>query len=117
MTKVFSFLILLNLLLIPALMVNGRSESAVQNDSAIKDGEYIAVIEGYDWGAAVSKVILLSDETISSVSKDEFSIQVEKSSDCGEIPEDMANGDRFISDEEKALLPQKAAQVSIHCFP
>ncbi len=105
MTRTFSFLILLNLLFLPVLMVNGMSGSEIQEKSAIKNGEYIAVIEGYDWGPAVSKVILSTEEAVSSVNTDDFTIQVERSSDCGEIPGDAAKGERtviyaYVSDDQ-----------------
>lgn len=105
MTRTFSFLVLLNLLFLPVLMVNGMSGSEVQQKSAIKDGEYIAVIEGYDWGPAVSKVILSTEEAVSSVNINDYSIQVERSSDCGEIPGDAAKGERtviyaYVSDDQ-----------------
>lgn len=96
MTRTCSFLVLLNFLFLPVLMVNGMSGSEVQENSAIEDGAYIAVIEGYDWGPAVSKVILSTEEVISSVNMTDYTVQVERSSDCGEIPEDAAKGERTV---------------------
>lgn len=111
MTKTFSFLVLLNLLLLHTLMVNGRSGYLIQDDSPIKAGEYIVVIEGYDWGAAVSKVILSADGTISSVNKDEFTVEVEKSNDCDELSENVAIGERtiiyaYVSDKQGTKVDQ-----------
>ena len=48
-------------------------------------GDYTMVVEGFDWGAAVSKVILATGENQSEVKADDFHVYVKRSSDCGEI--------------------------------
>ena len=68
------------------------------------NNEYTVVIEGYDWGPAVSKVILPMGETVESVNMDDFTVHVERTSDCGEIT-NAPSGDRtvvyaYISDKD-----------------
>jgi predicted peptidase len=105
MTRKLILLFVLSLLLIPAFRVNGTSGSPVQAQTTVTNGEYKIVVEGYDWGPAISKVILSTGETISSVNKNDFTIYVVKSSDCGEIPGNAAKGERtvinaYVSDEQ-----------------
>ena len=68
------------------------------------NNEYTVVIEGYDWGPAVSKVILPMGETVESVNMGDFTVHVERTSDCGEIT-NAPSGDRtvvyaYISDKD-----------------
>ena len=53
-------------------------------------GEYGVVIEGYDWGPAVSKVILSLDEPANSVNWRDYKVMVHRSSDCSIIPPNHA---------------------------
>ena len=111
MTKPITILILLNMLLFNPLKATVPSGSEAPNGNAFVNGEYVAVVEGYDWGAAVSKVILSAQETVSSVDMSTFTVQVEKSSDCGEIPEAMAKGERtivyaYVSDKDGNIVDE-----------
>lgn len=111
MNKVLTFLILLNLVFIPVMRMNGTPLATGQEKVAITDGEYVAVIEGYDWGPAVSKVILSAGEPISSVTKGDYTVLVAKSSDCGEISAEAAKGARtivhaYVSDGQGNLVEQ-----------
>jgi predicted peptidase len=58
--------------------------------------EYILVVEGYDWGPAVSKVILELDTKTSAVDLKDYTVSVERSSDCVEIPAAQKSGSRSI---------------------
>ena len=83
-----------------------RGESSQQ----LKNKEYAVVIEGYDWGPAVSKVILPMGETVSEVNMNDFTISVERNSDCGELRSDT-NGKRtvvhgYVSDEDGNILDE-----------
>ncbi len=67
------------------------------------DGEYGVVIEGYDWGPAVSKVILTFEEPVTSVNWNDYQVLVHRSSDCSTIPANQVLGSRsviagFVSD-------------------
>ena len=59
-------------------------------------GEYVLVVDGYDWGAAVSKVILSMGEPISQVNQDDYSVFVERSTACVELKGEAASGERTI---------------------
>jgi len=60
------------------------------------DGEYGIVIEGYDWGPAVSKVILSLDEPATSVNWRDYKVMVHRSSDCSTIPASQVLGSRSV---------------------
>lgn len=90
------------LLLIVALFVSLNGVFAATPPT---DGEYGVVIEGYDWGPAVSKVILFLDEPVTSVNWNDYKVMVQRSSDCSTIPADQVLGNRrviagYVSDAE-----------------
>ncbi|MFN8354022.1 MAG: prolyl oligopeptidase family serine peptidase [Spirosomataceae bacterium] len=67
--------------------------------------QYTLVVEGYDWGPAVSKVILALDAPTSAVDMKDFTVSVERTSDCSVIPESQKNGSRsvvfaYVSDDK-----------------
>jgi len=69
------------------------------------DGSYIIVINGYDWGPGVNKVILSMDEAVSEVKIADFSVEVERSAEGVEMRPQEAKGNRkvvyaYISDEK-----------------
>ena len=71
----------------------------------IASNQYTLVVEGYDWGPAVNKVVLHLDEKSKSVDFKDFTVAVERSSDCSTIPDNQKNGSRnvvfaYISDEK-----------------
>lgn len=71
----------------------------------IASNQYTLVVEGYDWGPAVNKVVLHLDEKSKSVDFKDFAVAVERSSDCSIIPDNQKNGSRnvvfaYISDEK-----------------
>ncbi|MEM1325273.1 MAG: glucan-binding protein [Bacteroidota bacterium] len=57
---------------------------------------YTTVIEGFDWGAAVSKVIVPIDSTIQSLEGADFEVSVTRSTDCAEMNERWKNGERKV---------------------
>ncbi len=72
---------------------------------------YILVVEGYDWGPAVSKVIVALDAPSTNVDFREFTVAVTRSSDCATIPDALKNGNRtvvfaYVSDVQGKRLPQ-----------
>jgi predicted esterase len=71
-------------------------------------GTYTLVVEGYDWGACVSRVILSMDKDQSRVDPGDYSVAVKRSSDCTEIKGEGAGGQRtivyaYVSDENGDL--------------
>jgi predicted esterase len=88
----------------------GESNNLPESQSRIENYEYTVVIEGFDWGPAVSKVILHAGETISSVDMGDFTIHVERLSDCGEV-RGNASGERtivyaYVSDEDGNIVEE-----------
>lgn len=59
-------------------------------------GSYKLVVEGFDWGAGVNKVILTLSDTTSIVSASEFSVFTSRKSNAGPIPDDQSTGKREI---------------------
>ncbi|MDP2043187.1 MAG: glucan-binding protein, partial [Algoriphagus sp.] len=67
-------------------------------------GTYKLVIEGFDWGPQVNKVILSMDQSAKEVNTADFEVFVNRSSKEGEIPAAQSSGKRsviyaFASDE------------------
>lgn len=67
-------------------------------------GTYKLVIEGFDWGPQVNKVILSMDQSAKEVNTSDFEVFVNRSSKEGEIPAAQSSGKRsvvyaFASDE------------------
>ncbi len=86
---------------------NTSSPSTCSENNA--GGKYTLVVDGYDWGAAVSKVILSMGEPISQVNPDDYSVFVERSTACVELKGDAASGERtiihaYVSDEHGNLV-------------
>lgn len=72
-------------------------------------GEYKLVIEGFDWGPAVNKVILKLDETVTSVNGPDFNVTATRKSDKGQIQPAHATGSRavvysYVSDDKGARV-------------
>lgn len=82
------------LFLIAALLVS--TVSGVKAVSFSADGEYGVVIEGYDWGPAVSKVILSMDEPVSATDWQNYDVRVHRSSECSVIPDNQKVGSRNV---------------------
>jgi len=67
-------------------------------------GSYKQVIEGFDWGPAVNKVILSLDDTTSAVNGAEYLVLASRKSSVGDIAKEQASGQRsvffaYVSDE------------------
>ena len=67
-------------------------------------GSYRQVVEGFDWGPAVNKVILTLEDTTSSVSAGEYVVLASRKSAVGEIAKEQSSGQRsvvfaYVSDE------------------
>lgn len=63
----------------------------------VRSGEkYTLVVDGYDWGPGISKVILSMGKAVSSVNPKDYTVFVERSSECVEIKGEAASGERTI---------------------
>jgi predicted esterase len=77
-----------------ALLAAAQSETGARPSG----GEYTVVVEGYDWGAGVGKVILSLQETVSKARAGAYAVSVKRHTACGELPLDQASGDRIVVD-------------------
>jgi predicted esterase len=59
-------------------------------------GEYKLVVEGFDWGPAVNKVILNLGETVKSANASDYMIFTSRKSADGEIAAESASGTRSV---------------------
>lgn len=59
-------------------------------------GNYAIVIEGYDWGPAVSKVVISMDETIAETKASNFLVQVERRAEGAVLNTAEAKGERQV---------------------
>ncbi|MDF1576641.1 MAG: prolyl oligopeptidase family serine peptidase [Bacteroidales bacterium] len=59
-------------------------------------GEYTMVVDGFDWGPGVSKVILSMGETVTSTDPGTFAVYASRHSDCVEITGEAAAGERTV---------------------
>jgi predicted esterase len=74
------------------------ADARPQEPVAARGGRYTIVVEGFDWGAGVSKVILATDKPVSSASARDFTVAVKRRTDCGELPPGQAEGERVVLD-------------------
>jgi predicted esterase len=75
----------------------GLPAAAASGDQAASGSrEYAVVVEGYDWGAGVSKVVLSLDEAVSQANASGFSVSVKRRVDCAPLAPDQAQGDRVV---------------------
>ena len=96
-------------MLLPLVMVLASAGTAPAAKAEGQGGSrtYSIVVEGYDWGAGVSKAILSMDKTVSSASARDYSVAVRRNTDCGPLPPDESAGERvvvdaYVSDERGA---------------
>ncbi len=80
-----------------------ENKQSLVND--IVAGEYILMIDGYDWGPGVNKVVLPMEEKVSKVIAADFSVAVERSAAGVEMGAAEAKGNRkvvhaYVSDEK-----------------
>ena len=79
-------------------------ESKEEAIEGVAQGEYILIVEGYDWGPSANKVILSMDEMTSEISPNDFSVVVARSEEGVEMSPAEAKGIRkivhaYVSDE------------------
>ncbi len=81
---------------------------------------YTIVIEGYDWGPAVNKVILPLEEMVSEVDPDNYTVSVKRSAAGIQMQADEASGSReviyaYVSDE-KGERVEEGKHVTLTLF-
>ncbi|MGB5274116.1 MAG: prolyl oligopeptidase family serine peptidase [Flavobacteriaceae bacterium] len=68
-------------------------------------GEYVLIVEGYDWGPAASRVVLSLDVTATEAMAGDYTVAVSRDTEYAEIAPEQASGKRtviyaYVSDEE-----------------
>lgn len=63
---------------------------------SIQSFEYTAVVEGFDWGPMVNKVIIGLNSPTKSVDMADYQVIAERSHNCAEVPPASAKGNRLI---------------------
>jgi len=76
----------------PTTVVTNTKTSMTEPNPKTINGDYTLVVEGYDWGAAASKVILSLPDNITEASSEDFEVTVSKSTACGELKPEEATG-------------------------
>jgi len=76
-----------------------------KNNTDKPTGSYKQVVEGFDWGAAVNKVILSLDDTTSTTNANDFVVFATRKTSAGDIPKEQSSGQRnvvfaYVSDEQ-----------------
>jgi len=104
-------LIVMVLALHASLLAAGHAEAGEEPQGLRPGGEYTMVVEGYDWGAAVSRVVLSLDETATSARAGDYAVSVRRHTDCTELAPDEAAGSRavvhaYVSDSRGRIRPK-----------
>lgn len=63
---------------------------------AQQPGSYTLVVEGFDWGPAVNKIVLDLEETVEAAPEGPFAVYATRSTDLAEIPAAFASGERTV---------------------
>lgn len=79
----------------------------------VAGSDYTLVVEGFDWGPAVNKVIVGLDAPASTVDFKDFTVSVERTHSCADIPAAQAKGSRsvvyaYISDNQGKRVKEGA---------
>lgn len=90
--------LLMSLFLFSPLLVSATnfSDPLSEEKSMPFAGDYTLVIEGFDWGPAVNKVILNLGEPVKETNPTEFVVYASRKSSDGEISPATASGERSI---------------------
>ncbi|WP_324027338.1 prolyl oligopeptidase family serine peptidase [Maribacter sp. BPC-D8] len=101
--SVFLLLLMLN----PLLAV----EPAIKTISNYENGNYTLILEGYDWGPAVKKVVLPTAKLTTEANASDYTIEVERSADGVEMKLEEVKGSReivfaYVSDANGSRVPE-----------
>ena len=77
----------------------------VSQESGYTEGNYTLIIEGYDWGPAVKKVVVSIKDVVTEANASDFSVAVKRTKEGVEMQPAESQGDRevlfaYVSDEE-----------------
>ena len=77
---------------LPIIAMSNNLNVLSETTHKITNGEYTLVVEGFDWGAAASKVVLSLKDSISTVDGRNFEVFVHRSTHCRELSPEEASG-------------------------
>ncbi len=77
----------------------------------IHNPDYTLVVEGFDWGPMVNKVIVVLDAPTKTVDMQDYAVVAERSHSCAEVPAAFAKGSRtvvfaYVSDDKGNRLEE-----------
>lgn len=88
--------VLLIACLLPSLCLFGQEITSKPNSQSLPGDSYSVIIEGYDWGPGVSKVILPVQEMVVEAHAENYTVQVERSEAGVEMQPGEASGEREV---------------------
>lgn len=99
------------------ILIAKNSPAVPSHSHQVENGEYTLVIEGFDWGAAASKVILPMSKSLSAIDGSNFEVEVNRSTNCGKLSAAEASGKlrvlyAYVSDERGNRVP-KGEHISL----
>ncbi len=91
--------------LLPTIAMSNIQNQSTDINQKITNGEYTIVVEGFDWGAAASKVILSLEDSISNANGKNYEVDVKRNTTCRKLSPEEANGKSkvlfaYVSDEK-----------------
>ena len=78
------------------LFLTGFSGAKALPPTSTVPGEYTVIIEGYDWGPAVSRVVLALDTLATTADHQAYTVSATRQTDCGELPARQTSGERRV---------------------
>ena len=107
--------------LLPLVMVVAQAGlpavAGAEGQTGSRGGRYTIVVEGYDWGAGVSKAILSMDKAVSSASARDYAVVVRRTTDCGPLAPEQTAGDRLVVDayvsDERGAKRDEGSHVTL----
>jgi hypothetical protein len=71
-------------------------------------GEYAIIIEGYDWGPAVSRLVLAMEENVTEANYQDYHVLAKRQTDCTDLPAAQSIVNRriihaYVSDTEENI--------------
>ena len=113
-------LCLLLLCISPIVILANKMENRQPASKSVAPGEYVLLIEGYDWGPGVNKVVLSLETSATETSAGDFSVTVERSAEGVEMKPIEAKGNRkvvhaYVSDDKGNVL-QKGNHITLVLF-
>jgi predicted peptidase len=70
--------------------------SQISFSNIAQNPEYTLVVEGFDWGPMVNKVIIGLDAAAKTVDMADYSVLAERSHSCADVPAAFAKGSRMV---------------------